>query len=124
MMQLGRFQFGLSTAAYQELRRSTQFTWAEQQKFGRLATLQFTGPGSDTITLTGVIYPEFMGGSGRLSDLRALGATGKPQQLLDGDGNLMGMWVIESVEEGQSVFAGYGKPRKQEFTLNIRKRSE
>lgn len=124
MMQLGRFQFGLSTAAYQELRRSTQFTWAEQQKFGRLATLQFTGPGSDTITLTGVIYPEFMGGGGRLSDLRALGATGKPQQLLDGDGNLMGMWVIESVEEGQSVFAGYGKPRKQEFTLNIRKRSE
>lgn len=120
MMQLGAFQFSISTAAYKELRRRTEYRWASQDRFGKMPALQFTGPGSDAITLTGVIYTEYRGGIGQLNSMRALAATGTPQRMVDGTGNLLGKFVIESVEEGQSVFAGQGQPRKQEFTLQLR----
>lgn len=120
MMQLGAYQFSISTAAYKELRRRTEYRWASQDRFGKMPALQFTGPGGDAITLTGVIYTEYRGGVGQLNSMRALASTGTPQRLIDGTGNLLGKFVIESVEEGQSVFAGQGQPRKQEFTLQLR----
>lgn len=124
MMQLGSFQFSITTAAYQELRRRTEYRWASQDRFGKLPALQFTGPSGDTITLSGTIYTEFRGGIGQLDDLRSLAGLGLPQLLIDGNGRLLGRFVIEGVDEGQSVFAGYGRPRKQEFTLQLRKREE
>lgn len=122
MMQLGSFQFSINSAAYQELRRRTEYRWASQDRFGKMPALQFTGPGGDAITLTGVIYTEFRGGTGQLDKMRAMAKQGLPQLLIDGNGRLLGRFVIEGVEEGQSVFAGYGRPRKQEFTLQLRKR--
>lgn len=119
MMQLGSYQFGLSTAAYQELLRRSGYRWASQDRFGQAPARQYTGPESETIELTGVIYAEFRGGTGQLSAIRALAAKGLPQRLIDGTGRLMGRWVIESVEETQSTFAAKGYPRKQEFTLHM-----
>ena len=124
MMQLGSFQFSITTAAYQELRRRTEYRWASQDRFGKMPALQFTGPGADAITLTGTIYTEFRGGTGQLEELRDLAALGLPQLLVDGSGRLLGRWVIEGVEEGQSVFAGQGVPRKQQFTITLREREE
>lgn len=121
MMQLGSFQFGVSTAAYQDLTRSTEHTWASQDRFGQLAALQYTGPGADSITLPGVIYTEYRGGTGQLNDLRDLAAEALPQLMMDGSGNVLGLWVIERVEEKQMIFGGGGAPRKQDFTLSLRK---
>lgn len=119
MMQLGSYQFGLSTAAYQELMRRSGYRWASQDRFGQSPARQYTGPETETIELSGVIYAEFRGGTGQLSEIRALAAKGLPQRLIDGTGRMMGRWVIESVEETQSTFAAKGYPRKQEFTLHI-----
>lgn len=120
MMQLGSFQFGISTAAYQELTRSTEYRWAKQDRFGQNPALQFTGPGDDTITLPGVIYPEWRGGGGQLEAMRKLAAEGLPMLLVNGRGTMLGRWCIERVEEKQSVFAAAGAPRKQEFTISLR----
>lgn len=119
MLQLGSYQFGLSTAAYQELLRRSGYRWASQDRFGQAPARQYTGPESETIELTGVIYAEFRGGTGQLDVIRALAKKGLPQRLIDGTGRLMGRWVIESVEETQSMFAAKGYPRKQEFTLHM-----
>lgn len=121
MMKLGAYQFSISTAAYQELTRRTEWRWPTQDLYGVLPGVQFTGPGGDTITLSGVIYAEYRGGLGQLDAMRALGASGAPQLLVTGSGTMMGRWVIESVEEKQSTFAAAGAPRKQEFTLQLRK---
>lgn len=121
MMQLGSFQFGLETAAYQEFSRSTAYTWAAQSRFGMDDALQSTGNGADTISLQGVIYPEFRGGTAQLSDMRDLAGQAVPQTLIDGRGNLLGEWVIESVDETGAVFAQGGVARKQEFTLKLRR---
>ncbi len=121
MMQLGSFQFGIATATYQQLQRSTEWRWPAQDQFGRMPALQYTGPDADTITLPGVIFPEWNGGVVQLDVMRSMGETGQPHDLVDGSGISLGRWVIERVDEGQSVFAARGVPRRVEFTLHLRR---
>lgn len=121
MMQLGAFQFGLSTAAYQELSRSTNWTWAAQSRFGQDDALQNTGPGADNLTLPGIVYPEFQGGTGQLDALRDLADQRTPLRLVDGLGRMRGEWVIEKVDERATIFAQRGVARKQEFTVSLRR---
>lgn len=121
MMQLGGFRFGIPTAAYQELRRTTEYKWPAQERLGRHEALQYTGPGADTITLSGVIFPEFRGGTGQIDRLRALASQGTPQILVSGMGEILGWYVVERIEETQGVFAAAGVPRRQDFTLQLRR---
>lgn len=120
MMQLGSFQFGIQTAAYETLRRSTEYQWAEQKRFGKLDALQYVGPGQDKITLSGTVYPEFNGGTKQLEDMRAMAAQGRPLLMVSGLGDLMGRWVILAVGDTGSIFAQAGVARKQEFELELR----
>lgn len=124
MMQLGGFQFGIATAAYQELQRSTEWRWPSQDRFGKMPALQYTGPGAETMMLPGVIFPEWNGGVVQLDAMRALGDAGQPHALVGGDGASMGKWVVEAVDEGQTVFAANGVPRRMEFTLKLRRLPE
>lgn len=124
MMTLGGFKFGMSTAAYQELKRTAEYLWPSQQRFGATPALQSTGYGDESISLSGVVYPEWNGGTGQLNDLRSLADGRQPLTMIDGRGNVMGRWVIERVEEGQAVFAQAGVARKQEFTLGLKKYDE
>lgn len=124
MMSLGTFQFGIATAAYQELSRTTEWRWPAQERYMQGQALQYVGPGGDTITLPGVIYPEYRGGFGQLDAMRSSANDGLPLALIDGSGVLLGNWVIERLDEKQMVFAAAGKPRKQEFTLALRKFDE
>lgn len=121
MMTLGGFKFGISTAAYQELKRTTEYLWPSQQRFGSAPAVQSTGLGDDAISLAGVVYPEWNGGTGQLDDLRSLAGDRQPLTMIDGRGNVLGRWVVEKVEEGQGVFAQAGVARKQEFTLALKK---
>lgn len=121
MMRLGSFSFGINSAAYTELQRSAEYKWPSQERMGQHDALQYTGPGAETMTLTGVILTAYRGGAGQLNILRALASTGRPQILISGLGAIMGQWVIEGVDEGQSVFAAAGHPRRQEFTVKLRK---
>jgi phage protein U len=117
----GRFPFGINTAAFQELNRDTSWRWPSQELFGQRPSLQFLGPGDDTITLPGVIYPEFRGGTKQIQDMRDLASNGTPELLLDGRGNILGRWVCTNISEVQSTFAGFGIPLKQEFTMTLKR---
>lgn len=121
MMQIGQFKFGIPTAAYQELRRTTEYKWPAQERMSRHEALQYTGPGPDTVTLTGVVFPEFRGGTGQIESLRALASEGRPQLMVSGTGQILGQYVIERIDETQGVFAAAGVPRRQEFTLQLRR---
>ena len=121
MMQLGAFQFGINTAAYQGLSRSDEWRWPDQERFGQAPALQYTGPGATTITLDGILYPEWRGGLGQLDAMRAEAGKGKPLVLVDGRGQALGMWVIERVDESQSIFAAGGVARRVEFTLQLKR---
>jgi phage protein U len=124
MMALGGYRFALSTAAYQRLRRTTPYSWAEQPRFGREPGLQFTGKGRETVELEGVILPTFQGGLGQLDAMRAEAGRGKPLILTDGRGVAWGKYVIEEISETQTVFLPGGVPKKVEFSLRMSRYGE
>lgn len=124
MLALGAYRFSLDTAAYQQFSRETQYNWPEQERTGLGPLLQHTGPGSDSITLQGVILPEFKGGTGQLSLMRGQADLGVPLPLISGRGNYFGLFVIASIHEGQTVFWPDGTPRRVEFTVTLKKYNE
>lgn len=121
MLQLGPFQFSVDTAAYQALRREVQYRWAAQPRVGAHDALQFTGYGSDTVELNGVIYPHYKGGTAQLTKMRAVATLGMPMPLVSSGGMVFGLYVIQSVGEGQAVFAQRGSPKRQTFTIRMRR---
>lgn len=121
MMTLGEFQFSITTAAYQELTRTREWRWPTQERFMQNQALQYVGPGGDTISLPGTIYPEYRGGLGQVEAMAALADKGMPLDMISGTGVVLGRWVIERLEEKHSTFAVQGVGRKQEFTLGLRK---
>lgn len=120
--RLGVFKFSIDTAAYDKFNRSTKYRWAVQNRVGTSPAKQFVGKGEDTITLSGVIYPEHKGGLGQIEKIRQIAGRGKALALFfsfDGLATVNGLWCIESITEGQQYFHRNGQPRKQEFTIQI-----
>ncbi|ORC46129.1 oxidoreductase [Burkholderia sp. A27] len=120
MMSLGQFVFSLSTLAYQELQRRTSWKHASTSRVGGRNARQFTGPGDDTITLTGWFAPDQgIGKLSSLTELRTMADEGDAYALVDGTGTVYGAFVIEGLDEGQSLHQKDGTPRRVEFTLNL-----
>jgi len=119
MLALGDYRFSVSTAAYQQLRRSSEYRWQAQERVGRSPAQQFSGAGGDEITVTGVIYTHYQGGLDQLDAMRSEAALGKPLLLIDGVGWVHDLWIIKRIEETKSVFFSDGTPRKIEFTMSI-----
>lgn len=119
MLKLGEFKFSISTAAYQSFTRSTAYRWQAQERYGQLPAQQYTGPGDDSISLSGDIYPDYAGGLHQLDSMRQEAAKGRPLLLVDGNGYIHGRWVILSIEDAQAVFFSDGTPRKMAFSLKI-----
>jgi len=111
--------FNLDTAAFDELRRSTEFRWASQERLSRRPAQQAVGMGDEKITLKGAIIPGLRSGLKQLDTLRALGGQLQPLTLTTGYGDVLGTWCLKSLEEEQSALMQGGIPRKQGFTLEF-----
>jgi phage protein U len=111
--------FNLDTAAFDELRRSSAFRWASQERLTRRSAQQAVGIGDEKLTLKGAIFPGFRGGIKQLDTLRSLGGKLQPLTLTTGYGDVLGTWCMTSVEEEQSALLAGGIPRKQGFTLEF-----
>lgn len=119
MMRLGAFNFSINTAAYQAFSRSTTYRWQAVERYGKLPAQQYTGPGEDTITLSGDIYPDYAGGLHQIDDMRAEAGKGQPLILVDGNGYVWKKWCIQSIEENKDTFLSNGVARKMSFTLKM-----
>lgn len=121
MLSLGMFVFSLSTLAYQELQRQTNWRHASNSRVGTSPAMQFVGRGEDTITLPGILLPELAGSVLSLDALRLMANTGKAWPMVEGTGRIYGLWVIESLSETKTVFFRDGTPRRIEFTLTLKR---
>lgn len=119
MMSLGLFVFSVPTVAYQQFQRDTAERFAANDRFGARAASQHLGPGADTISLTGDLYPGTTGGSADIQRLLDMQATGTAYLLMDGQGNVLGYWTIRSVQQNRSIFLREGQARKMSFTLTL-----
>ncbi|POA21574.1 phage tail protein [Pseudomonas sp. FW300-N1A1] len=113
------YYFNLDTAAFDELRRQTEFRWASQERLTRRPAQQAIGMGEEKLTLKGAIFPGFKGGLKQLDTLRSIGAQLMPLGLTTGYGDVLGNWCLKSLEEEQSALLQGGIPRKQSFTLEF-----
>lgn len=144
MMKLGSYRFSIATAAYQQLQRSTAYRWRGQDRLQRLPAQQYVGPGTETLSLSGLIYPEYQvsrqlaagsgnnrGGSGnsqhplkQLDAMRDEANLGQALMLVDGTGRPWGRWVINQIEETRTVFFEDGTPRHIEFRMQLTRYGE
>ena len=124
LIKLGGYTFSIDSAAYQTLSRTTEYRWRAQPRVGRLPAHQFIGPGEETLSLEGVIYPHFKGGLGQLDAMRAEAGKGEPLMLVDGTGRIWQQWVISGVEETHKILFEDGTPRQMEFRLQLSRYGE
>ena len=133
MMLLGPVSFSVETSAYEQLQRSTQYQWASQNRLGHplLKHLgiggpahQYIGPGEESINLNGTVFPQYKGGPLHISLMRLSAGLGVALPLIDGNGFIYGRWLIESVQETNSVLFSDGNPRKIDFSLSLKRYNE
>lgn len=123
MIQLGEFQFTITTASYQTFTRDISYRWPSQDVIGKRPALQFVGPSKESIAVAGNIYPGEFGNVEQVDQMRSMAERGEPLRLIAsqyaGRGSIMGMWVILAVGEINSFFFEDGSPRKIEFSLEV-----
>lgn len=119
MMALGDYRYSLSTAAYQELTHTNAWRWASVDRIGARPAMQFVGPGEESVTMNGCIYPAFRGGLGQINAMRAEADKGQPLLLVDGTGRVWGKFCITEIRETQKVLFSDGTPRAQEFDITL-----
>jgi len=119
MMALGLFVFSLPTAAYQQLQRQRAWQHASHARIGTRAAYQYTGPGEESIRLSGLIAPDITGTAASLDELQTLADAGQPLPLVDGTGKVYGAYVIDRLNETQRLFFPDGRARKIEFELSL-----
>ena len=124
MLALGPYRFSLNTSAYQSLKRSSEYRWPSIERIGKEPLLQAIGPGCDHIELDGVIYPHFRGGLGQINAMRDSAQRQEPLMLINGQGNVLGRFVITQIEETQNTFLPDGVPRKIEFRMSLERYGE
>jgi len=119
LMTLGLFVFETASLPFESFDRSTDWRYGQADRFDARKASQFTGPGDDKITLTGVLYGGQIGSYGALSTIRDMADAGEAYPLIDGSGNVMGNWFIKSLKETRTLFFVDGMPRKADFTLDL-----
>jgi len=121
MLTLGMFVFALDTLPYQQLQRDMEWRLASNPRVGRRPAYQYTGPGEDTITLSGVLLPELTGGDMSLAMVKLMAEQGKAWPLIEGTGMVYGWYAIEKLSEGRTEFFSDGKARRIDFTLTLKR---
>lgn len=120
LMALGQFVFQLSTLAYHELQRVSEWRHASNSRVGARPAMQFVGPGEDTITILGTLVPEIAGSRNSLQQLRTMADAGNAYAMVDGTGAVLGAWVITTLTEAGSAFVNVGVARKTDFVLTLK----
>ncbi len=121
LMALGGFIFQLTSAPLDQIQRTHQPRYAENQRVGKRPAYQFLGLGEEPMTLSGRLRPEITGGPSYLQVLKDMATSGNAWVLLSGTGADLGLWIITSVKETLSVFHTNGQARSIDFEITLKR---
>lgn len=119
LLTIGMFVFGLPRATFDELERDAQWRWGTNERFGARPASQFLGPGTETLSLTGVLVPELAGSYSDLDALRDMANTGEVHSVVLGTGTVLGTFRIDAIREGWRHMVSGGLPRVKEFSVDL-----
>lgn len=121
LMALGPYFFSATTAAYETKDGTATYRWEEQAVIGQAPLYHFMGSGEQTLQLEGAVYADYHDGLEQIPRMKEAADKGEPLMLVDGLGNVLGQWVILTLQEKQTFFRSNGLPRKSTFALNLKK---
>jgi phage protein U len=121
MMTLGMFAFALDSVPYEDLSRKMSWTHARTERPGAYAAAQFMGPGDETVSISGAMIPPLAGVYSNMRVLEEVGNQGEAQPLIDADGVVWGHYTIEGIDKKQSFIMADGRPRKTDFTIELKR---
>ena len=122
MMALGYFVFMRATLPYQTPAREMSGKHPQNSVVGAMPRTQFTGKESETMEISGDLYPELTGGKLSLLALEMMAEKGVPYPLISGaDFMIQGWFVITQIRREETVFFPDGTPRKISFTLSLQR---
>lgn len=119
MLALGFFVFQMDTLPYQEFQHSMKWRHPGTSRVGKRPGHQFTGPDDETINLSGVLLPELTGGRISIDLLRYMADRGEAWPLIEGTGNVYGMFAITDLSVTKTLFFSDGAARRMEFRLSL-----
>jgi len=120
MMMLGNFAFSVDTTAYNQLSREASWRWSEQERIGGRDLLHYTGKPARTVRLEGEAHAFFRNGVTAVGDLYDLADLAEPQQLVSGEGDVLGWWVITDFSETTTRFLPGGGHRNKTWTMALK----
>jgi phage protein U len=120
-MALGPFVFQAHGFGFTGLQRKLDTSWAELETVGRMNALQWTGPRSEAVTVSGVLFPLEFGGQRSLEGIRLAAVNGVPLMLVSLGGAVFGRYAVQGVEEDRAFHDRRGAPRRNAYSLQLRK---
>ncbi len=88
----------------------------KEHRLSREPTRQFTGPGSTSISISGLMFPDTLHGYEDYKAIERTGRKGRPLMMVGGTGLVFGKVVILLVSETHQVIGARGAPAKMEFS--------
>jgi phage protein U len=101
--------------------RTTAQDFARKDIIGARKAFEAVGPGDDTFTFTGALFPDHLGGRSSLAVLRAMAAEQSPQLVVWGDGGLEGWVVVTELREHGTYLRRDGRARQIETTVTCQR---
>lgn len=121
---LGMFVFRMGSIPFQSYDRSQNWKHPHQNTVGGAPPSQFTGSDPEEITINAELRPEITGGAQHIQDLRDMAETGAAYPFILGNGQVLGSYVIVSIQETASQLNHDGSPRAIAFSMNLKKVSD
>lgn len=119
LLAIGMFVFGIPRIAYEEMQRRAEWRWADSPRFGARDAGQFLGPGPETLRLAGTLVPEIAGAFSDLERLREMAATGEFWPVVLGNGEVLGDFRIDSIDETWGAILPGGRARATSFDIAL-----
>ena len=119
LMALGPFRFGVAASAFDKISRRSSADWASQRLLNRPVAYQYTGPGEESLSISGTLFRHWTGGLEQLAGMRAAQKSGRVMILASADGNVMGPWFIKQVSDNRTYYDRSGRPRKVGFHVRL-----
>ncbi|MCX8578807.1 phage tail protein [Gilliamella sp. B2717] len=121
MMCYGLFVFELKTVPFQSIEENKDWRFPANSRVNQRSALQFIGRDNETMTLSGILYPELTGGRLSLAILERMADLGASWPLIDGTGIPLGFYVMTNLKKTKTEFFRDGTPRKIEFIISLTK---
>lgn len=123
---------GGDALGFETLQEEFNGGWVSQGRLSRDPAMQFTGPGAQTFTLAGRVYPKIFGGLNTIEQIKTAIRAGKPLSLirynvtqtsttgLTVTGNVsQNQYVILKLGRAEQKIAPDGSPHRVDFQLDL-----